>query len=126
MAEKVVIEGIQQSGGRIEADVLAVGRNAKAEKVVQDACAELNRKQMDEVADGLEKLLEALKTHGGELDNADEIAGATERVAAELKEPQPNKLTLNALLAGIAEGSKSVTAIAKAASALGALIGSAL
>ena len=114
MGELTINEGLHQSGGSIRAEVVSVGRNARATKTTY--CGEDSGRR--EVLDKLDALIAALREHGDALPRRAEIENTTERVKAELEQPKPNRLTLTALLSGIAESSKAVGAVATAASAL--------
>ncbi len=111
-------EGINISGGTIKADQLAVGRNARATKIVSSAGEVLDQKGLQEIRDKLDELVNALTTHADALENPDEVLDSTEVVAQELSKDKPNKLTLTAVLSGIASSVQSVAAIATAAEAL--------
>jgi hypothetical protein len=73
---------------------------------------------LPEVLERLNKLGKALKLHTDSLENHDEIVDSANKVAEELHRDKPNKLTITAILNGIAEGVKSVTGIATAVEAL--------
>ena len=118
MGELTINEGLQQSGGTINAEVVAVGRNARAAKTTHGG-EDPGRREMH---DKLDALVAALREHGDALPHRAEIEYTTERVKAELEQPKPNRLTLTALLSGIAEGAKTVGAVATAASALKACV----
>lgn len=118
MGKPTINQGLQQSGGSISAEVLAVGRNARATKTVAGG-DEPGRKELH---DRLDALIAALREHGEALPARAEIEDTTEQVKAELEQPKPNRLTLTSLLGGIAEGAKTVGAVAEAASALKACV----
>lgn len=111
-------EGIQMSGGRIEAGALAVGRGARASNVVGAARRELEERGHAELGQRLEELLRQLEAHASRLANADELRESTQLVAEELVKDRPNKTTVTGVLAGIVEGVKSVAGLATAAEAL--------
>jgi hypothetical protein len=107
-------EGIRMSGGRIDAGALAVGRGARAihggDAKANAARAEVNRR--------LEELLRRLEVEAGRLENPDEVRGATQVVADELRKDKPNKTTITGVLTGIAAAVASVSGLAAATDAL--------
>jgi translation initiation factor 2B subunit (eIF-2B alpha/beta/delta family) len=111
-------EGIQMSGGRIEAGALAVGRGAHAHNVVRTARRELEDRGHAELGQRLEELLLQLDAHASRLSDAEELRESTQLVAEELVKDRPNKTTVTGVLAGIAENVKSVASLATAAEAL--------
>ena len=111
-------EGIYMTGGTINAEQIAVGRKARATKIVSSANQALEQKGLQEVRDKLDELVNALTTHADALDNPDEVLDSAEVVAEELSKDKPNKLTLTAILSGIASSAQSVAAIATAVDAL--------
>jgi len=111
-------EGIYMTGGTINAEQIAVGRKARATKIVSSANQALEQKGLQEVRDKLDELVNALTTHADALDNPDEVLDSAEVVADELSKDKPNKLTLTAILGGIASSVQSVAAIATAVDAL--------
>jgi hypothetical protein len=111
-------EGIYMTGGTINAEQIAVGRKARATKIVSSANQALEQKGLQEVRDKLDELVNALTTHADALDNPDEVLDSAEVVAEELSKDKPNKLTLTAILSGIASSVQSVAAIATAVDAL--------
>ncbi len=111
-------EGIYMTGGTINAEQIAVGRKARATKIVSSANQALEQKGLQEVRDKLDELVNALTTHADALDNPDEVLDSAEVVAEELSKDKPNKLTLTAILGGIASSVQSVAAIATAVDAL--------
>ena len=119
-------EGIVITGGTINADVLAVGRGAQAIKNVAASADDLEAGGHGEVATRLRELIEAVKAHADELDAPDKPARSTEMVAQELTSPQPNKLTVRAVLDNLLQATGSVTAVAKAVGALQLAVGALL
>ncbi|HLX59102.1 MAG TPA: hypothetical protein VKR83_18945 [Ktedonobacteraceae bacterium] len=111
-------EGIYITGGAINADQIAVGRNARAMKIVSSANEALERKGLQEIRDRLDELVNALTTHADALENPDELLDSAEVVAEELSKEKPNKFTLTSILSGIASSVQSVATIAAAAEAL--------
>ncbi len=111
-------EGIYVAGGSFQADQVAVGRNAKATKILNTAEDQLTQKGMTEVRDKLAELLQAINTNADSLNNPDEVLGSTEVVANELAKDEPNKVTVMGVLNGIAENVRSVAGVATAADSL--------
>ncbi|TQM37823.1 DUF5955 family protein [Pseudonocardia cypriaca] len=107
-------EGIQMSGGRIDAGALAVGRGARAvqgrDPHADPARAEINSR--------LEELLRRLDADAGRLENPEEVRDATQVVANELGKDRPNKTTITGVLTGIAAAVASVSGLATATDAL--------
>lgn len=112
-----VNSGIQVSGGSFSADNVAVGSGAQAHKTVYgNTQSELESRQ--EIQKKLAELEKALDAYASLLENAEEVRNSTATIADELKKKQPNKLTVSAILNGIADSVKSVTGIALAVEAL--------
>jgi hypothetical protein len=115
---KITISG----KGTLNADVVAVGYQAQAQKVVTAAGAELAEKGLDEVKTKLDELMVALQQQSNKLADPQSAFGLAERIAAELSKKKPDKLTLKGFLTAIAEESKSVAEIAAAALSLKGLV----
>jgi hypothetical protein len=113
-------EGVIITNGKIIADQIAVGRNARAIKNANEA---LTQKSMQEIQSRLDELVQALNNHASALEDPEEVRDSTEVVAKELAKDKPNKLTIKAVLDGIASRVQSVTAIAVAVEALKNAIG---
>lgn len=111
-------EGIYQTGGTINAEQLAVGRNASVIKTVNAASQALEQKGLQEVQEKLQIFMDTLSAHLDRLDNREEILESAETVAKELTKKKPNKLTVTAVLDGITSGVKSVTNLATASELL--------
>jgi hypothetical protein len=115
--------GIYVTGqGSIDADQIAVGSHARAQKVVLDAGIDLDRRGWAEVHQKLDQLFEATREKACELKNGTDVMSAVQHVAEELKCDNPSRLTLKSLLDGIAEHAGSVTKIVTAAGALKAAV----
>jgi len=108
-------EGLIITGGSINADQIAVGKYAQTIKTANEA---LTQKGMQEIQVRFDELVQALNDHSDALVNPDEVRDSTAVVAKELSKEKPNKLTLIAVLNGIASSVQSVTAIAVAVEAL--------
>jgi hypothetical protein len=104
-------QGIQQTGGSITAGALAVGPGARA----YNAVSELRGRGQDEVAQRLEELVRQLEAHADQVPDIDDLREATGNVADELAKEKPNKMTVRAVLSGIADSVRSVTGLATAA-----------
>jgi hypothetical protein len=104
-------EGIQQSGGSITAQNMAVGRGAQ----INIAANELRGRGQDEVAQRLEELVRQLEAHADQVPDIEDLRGATATLADELAKEKPNKTTVRAVLSGIADSVRSVTGLATAA-----------
>ena len=118
--------GIIVSGpGRIEAGAIAAGPNARASGSLAHA-PELRDDRLEAVRRELDALRRAISEHGADLPQADELRGAAEQVGKEIGAERPNRISVNALLNGIVEGAKSVSAVATAASAVKAAVAAVL
>ena len=112
-------EGIVISGrGSLTADQVAVGRNAHAEKIVSGPEGE---QAMRDLQAKIEALLLVLKEHQAKIPQAHEAMDAATTVAQEVAGGKPNKLTVAALLDGIATRAKSVSEVVSTVSAVKAL-----
>jgi translation initiation factor 2B subunit (eIF-2B alpha/beta/delta family) len=107
-------EGIQISGGTVTVGAMAVGTGARAYNVAK----ELRDRGQDEVAQRLEELVRQLEAHADQVPDIDSLRGATRTVTDELAKDQPNKMTINSVLSGIADSVRSVSGLATAADAL--------
>lgn len=106
------------TGGTINAEQIAAGRQARAIKIVSSADQALEQKGLQEIREKLDELVNALTTHAEALENPDEVLDSTEAVAEELSKDRPNKLTLTAILSAIASSVQSVAVVATAVDAL--------
>jgi hypothetical protein len=111
-------EGISITGGSINAEQIAVGRYARAEKVINSASQVLDDRKYHDISQKLQALLEALKQNSDHLNNKDEMIETTEKVATEIIHKQPNKTIIQALINGIIDGAKLVGPVLKAANDL--------
>jgi hypothetical protein len=116
-------EGIIQRGGSLQAGALAVGRGASAVQQVDAAAAQLERDGEAEVARRLRDLTELIQTHAAGLQQPDDVLSSAGLVADEIARPEPNRLTVSALLEGISRAAGGVTGIAAAVTALRAALG---
>jgi hypothetical protein len=107
-------EGVQISGGRIDAGAFAVGRGARA----STGGSPLDDPGRQEIARRLAELLRQLDAAAPQLDDEAEVRGSTQVVVDELDKERPNKMTVTSVLAGIAGTVTSVAGLATAADAL--------
>jgi hypothetical protein len=114
-------EGIVQHGGVFSAEVLAVGRRARAVQRIEAVSASLP--DQDGAAARLRELAALVNAHLDDLERPDDVLAATETVAEELKKPEPNRLTLSAILDGIGSAASGVGGIAAAVTALRLAVG---
>jgi hypothetical protein len=115
-------EGIVVSGGSITADVLSVGRRAQAIKNVGASALELESRGQLELAERVRELIGAIDAHAASLEHPDEAMRSAELVAEELAKEEPDKLTVRAILGGLLQAAGSVTAMAHAVTAVGAIL----
>jgi hypothetical protein len=111
-------EGITVTGGSFKAGAVAVGRGARATQNITGSAAALEDAGHHEIAELLRRLTELIEQHAGDLERPEELLESTATVAQEVAGGQPNRVTLRALLAGIAEAAGSVTSVAAAVEAL--------
>jgi hypothetical protein len=119
MARNHPNEGVQQSGGTINAGQLAVGRSARNVKIVTADVAEaLHRQGRGAIEGPLEALEIAVKTDGPALPQAGQMLTDVSNVAAEVMRPKADKTTIGTLLQRIGEAAKAVSSIVKAVEVL--------
>jgi hypothetical protein len=111
---------LQQTGGTINAQALAVGDRARA--IVHHATMGLQREGRDEVLESLTRVVEALEAHGKSLPDHEAATGLVERIATETAKPKPDKLSLKSFLGTLAEEVSSVSAIAKTVAGLSTVV----
>jgi len=111
-------EGIVVTGGSVQAGAIAVGRGARATQNIAGSAAALEGTGHQEIADLLRRLTQLIEQHADDLERPEELLESTATVAQEVAGDQPNRLTLRALLAGIAEAAGGVTSVAAAVEAL--------
>ena len=119
------MEQHQQSGGAVitggtinNSGAMSLGANSQAMQNVSAAADELDRFGRQEVARCLREVNGAIVRLGDRLENRDEVVQATETLAQEMKKEKPSKLTVGALLDGLAKAAGSVGGIATAVTAL--------
>jgi hypothetical protein len=112
-------EGIYMPGGSITHSTVAGGRNSNAVTIINRAGTALKDKGQEELAAGLNELLEALHKGQGQLGEQSQAVHEQAAVAAEeLTKPNPSKPVVLRLLHGVAEDSRAVTSIVQAAQSL--------
>jgi alkanesulfonate monooxygenase SsuD/methylene tetrahydromethanopterin reductase-like flavin-dependent oxidoreductase (luciferase family) len=114
----IVIQGSTVSGGQFVA-----GRYARAFQTINAAEEALSEKGQNDIRARLDELKQALAAYGSSLPNADEVVGATEQVAQQLGHNEPNKISIQGILTGIAGSVQSVATIATAVEALQRAVG---
>ena len=116
-------EGVFISGhADIKGDVVAFGSRAKAQKIVNRNGEPLPSKDLQDLHQRIDDLTAALASHRGPLENREDVESSVKSVVEELGKEKPNKLTVTAVLTGIAGAVKNVTSIATAAEALKAVV----
>lgn len=106
-------EGIIIKNGKIEARNLSVGKNASSTEKNIYSTESLNREDtIQKICNKLDNLIEMIKANAGEVENSNDIIGTTQIIANELSKDVPNKLTITALLDGVASNLGSLTTIA--------------
>lgn len=115
---------IAEGHATITVDNLAIGYKARAIKNVTAAQQTLDNKGLDELRQRLDELVAAVNEQAPALPDGRDVVTATEGVAAQLADPNPNKFVLTTLLDGLASKVQSATTLAVAVSALRAAVGS--
>lgn len=106
-------QGVMISGGSFTATNVATGTGAAIHTSAAPPSPEL-----DAVREQLATLMKALDDHAQALQNPVEVKESAQVIAEELKKPNPNRITLNGVLGGIAQSVKSVSVLATAAEGL--------
>ena len=101
--------GVTISGGTINADQFVAGQNAKAYKSESRMASETELRHIYAKLDELESVI---RTHGAELNRADDLVSAAKAVKTELGSEKPNKITVMSVLGGIGESVQSIASIA--------------
>ncbi|HEX7462733.1 MAG TPA: hypothetical protein VF317_11230 [Dermatophilaceae bacterium] len=111
-------EGIIFNGpGRLDADVLAVGRGAHAKQ------GGLAPAAFEDVDARLVDLIAQIKDRREDLDDGEELADTAESLRSELAKDAPNRVSVKALLEGLVGGVASVTELATLVSSVQTAIG---
>ncbi len=113
-------QGIIMSGGTINADQIAVGSNAKAQKIIDQSQQLDSTKSIDDLIEQISNLMELIKDNKNILDSDTE--GAIAVVKQEAEKEKPNKFVMTSILEGISAGAKSISSIENAISAVKSLI----
>lgn len=113
-------QGIIITGGTISAEQLAVGTNAKAEKIIQAIEQGDNTKTISDLREQLNYLLELIRENSSMLEP--NVEKAIEVVKAEADKPSPNKIVMTSIIDGVIQTVKSLTSIAGAITAIKKLI----
>ena len=113
-------QGIIITGGTINSEQVAVGANAKAEKIVH---GEQNA-QMIQIIIDFRKELEKLAALAKENENvlSLQVRDAISAARLEADKEKPNKVVISSILDGIHGGAKGITDIASAIIALKKLV----
>lgn len=123
MNEKIGInEGIVITGGEFKANDMAVGKYALIQKNVDAASESLRSNELNEIAQKINDLAEAVKLIENSIDNYDDLIETTERISRELSEKKPDKFILSTLLDKIAVNFGSLTTIVSHAKKLKDLV----
>jgi hypothetical protein len=117
MKKSKVNQGIIQSGGKIEANQIVVGRGAQAVSMSSESDGE-NRKLREELQKSVALLIQTLETHRNNLTNGPELLETAQSLEREVLAKKPNKLTATAILEGIAKAAGSVSAVGTAVEAI--------
>lgn len=106
-------EGINVSGGSLNAGQIAVGRGAQAIQNTYNLANQLGESGKSEVAEAITELLKALETNSNKVTDKEEVTQAVQQVAEEVQKEKPNKFTLKGLLSTLKESLGSVAEIAE-------------
>ena len=112
--------GFIVSGGTIKADQIVGGENAKGYKYEG---SKESQAELQHIYAKLDELEKAIQRHGAELQRPDDLMNAAKAVKAELASEKPNKITVTAILSGIAESVRSIASIASLAETLKTAVG---
>jgi chaperonin GroEL (HSP60 family) len=115
-------EGVIITSGTLQADNLAVGRNARITAFGAQASRALRDDGRDAVADALEVFLRQLAEHAGKVPDQASVIESTRVVSQELTRDHPNGLTVKGLLAAITDAVSTVSPLLTAAHALQAAV----
>lgn len=105
-------EGINISGGSLNAGQIAVGRGAQAIQNTYNLANQLEEAGKSEVAQAITELLKALEANSNKVADKEEVTQAVQQVAEEVQKEKPNKFTLKGLLSSLKESLGSVAEIA--------------
>lgn len=122
MTQNTHNEGIIQYGGQINAEQVAVGHRAVAEKTIKQTGETLGNRGQADVSAALEALMTAVQQSEAQLAKAESVYEALESLAAELKKEEPNGITVKGLLSGLSEAGKTVADVVSAVAKLSAVV----
>jgi hypothetical protein len=122
MANKEEAKIVVSGKGKLSAEVVAVGRGARAEKIVRSTAEALDAKGLQDVHEKLDAVMAAVNAHVERLQDPDSVRQLTQRVGSEIGRQKPDRLTLKGLLAALAEEAKPVAEIITAVLSLKDLI----
>ena len=105
-------EGINISGGSLNAGQIAVGRGAQAIQNTYNLANQLEEAGKSGVAQAITELLKALEANSNKVADQEEVTQAVQQVAEEVQKEKPNKFTLKGLLSSLKESLGSVAEIA--------------
>jgi translation initiation factor 2B subunit (eIF-2B alpha/beta/delta family) len=106
-------EGINVSGGSLNAGQIAVGLGAQAIQNTYNLANQLEESGKSEVAQAITELLKALEADSNKVTDKEEVTQAVQQVAEEVQKEKPNKFTLKGLLSTLKESVGSVAEIAE-------------
>ena len=106
-------EGINVSGGYINAGQIAVGRAAQAIQNTYNLANQLGESEKSEVTQAITELLKALEANSNKITDKEEVTQAVQQVAEEVQKEKPNKFTLKGLLSSLKESLGSIAEIAE-------------
>ncbi|HSM84342.1 MAG TPA: hypothetical protein VLS96_21815 [Nodosilinea sp.] len=103
-------EGINISGGSINASQIVVGRDARSTQTTYNITGQQHA-IANEVAAAIADLLAAVEDHSDKISNKEEAVQVIQRVAEESQKENPDKFTLKGLLSALKESLGSVVEI---------------
>lgn len=106
-------EGINVSGGSLNAGQIAVGRGAQAVQKTYNLANHLGETGQLEVAEAIAELLKTLEANSNKIIDQEEVTQAVQQIAEEAQKEKPNKFTLKGLLSTLRESVGSVAEIAE-------------
>ena len=122
MKKPNINEGIVQSGGKIEANQIVVGRGARAASISPTADKESEHLRQ-QLQTSVALLIETIEAHRGDFTNSKQVLETAQLLNKEAEASTPNKLTLTAILEGIGKAAASVSAIGGSVAAVQKIIG---
>ena len=114
--------GINQFGGSIHADLIAVGSQARAIKTVNASVDQLRDRGEKELASAIENLLNTINKHGTQLPDSTSVLALTEKISESVVHREPDRVNLKSWINLIVEETKSIAQIGNAAISLKDLI----